>query len=28
VAMSFNSPGMYRGYMGVDGTPHVAIFQE
>jgi beta-aspartyl-peptidase (threonine type) len=28
VAMPFNSPGMYRGYMGSDGTPHVAIFQE
>jgi len=28
VAMPFNSPGMYRGYMGADGTPHVAIFQE
>lgn len=28
VAMPFNSPGMYRGYMGEDGTPHVAIFQE
>jgi beta-aspartyl-peptidase (threonine type) len=28
VAMTFNSPGMYRGYMGEDGTPHVAIFQE
>jgi beta-aspartyl-peptidase (threonine type) len=28
VATPFNSPGMYRGYMGEDGTPHVAIFQE
>ncbi|MFL5347613.1 MAG: isoaspartyl peptidase/L-asparaginase family protein [Hyalangium sp.] len=28
VAMPFNSSGMYRGYMGEDGTPHVAIFQE
>jgi beta-aspartyl-peptidase (threonine type) len=28
VAMPFNSPGMYRGYMGADGTPHVAIFQD
>jgi L-asparaginase / beta-aspartyl-peptidase len=28
VAMPFNSPGMYRGYMGMDGTPRVAIFQE
>jgi len=28
VAMPFNSAGMYRGYMGEDGTAHVAIFQE
>ncbi|MDY7226786.1 isoaspartyl peptidase/L-asparaginase family protein [Hyalangium rubrum] len=28
VAMPFNSPGMYRGYVGADGTPHVAIFKE
>ncbi len=28
VAMPFNSPGMYRGYMGEDGTPFVAIFRE
>ncbi|WP_225411716.1 isoaspartyl peptidase/L-asparaginase family protein [Stigmatella hybrida] len=28
VAMPFNSPGMYRGYMGEDGQPFVAIFQE
>jgi beta-aspartyl-peptidase (threonine type) len=28
VAMPFNSSGMYRGYVGEDGTPHVAIFQE
>lgn len=28
VAMPFNSPGMYRGYMGEDGVAHVAIFQE
>jgi beta-aspartyl-peptidase (threonine type) len=28
VAMPFNSSGMYRGSMGEDGTPHVAIFQE
>ncbi|MBN1205712.1 MAG: isoaspartyl peptidase/L-asparaginase [Myxococcaceae bacterium] len=28
VAMSFNSPGMYRGSMGQDGAPHVAIFRE
>ena len=28
VAMPFNSSGMYRGYMGEDGTAHVAIFQQ
>jgi beta-aspartyl-peptidase (threonine type) len=28
VAMPFNSPGMYRGYMGMDGAPRVAIFKE
>jgi beta-aspartyl-peptidase (threonine type) len=28
VAMPFNSPGMYRGFMGMDGTPRVAIFKE
>jgi beta-aspartyl-peptidase (threonine type) len=28
VAMPFNSSGMYRGYMGQDGTPSVAIFKE
>jgi L-asparaginase / beta-aspartyl-peptidase len=28
VAMPFNSAGMYRGYMGPDGMPTVAIFQE
>jgi L-asparaginase / beta-aspartyl-peptidase len=28
VAMPFNSTGMYRGYMGEDGTAHVAIFRE
>ncbi|MDC0713550.1 isoaspartyl peptidase/L-asparaginase [Stigmatella sp. ncwal1] len=28
VAMPFNSPGMYRGYMGEDGQPFVAIFRE
>ncbi|RYZ37836.1 MAG: isoaspartyl peptidase/L-asparaginase [Myxococcaceae bacterium] len=27
VAMPFNSTGMYRGYIGEDGTPSVAIFQ-
>ncbi|XXF79244.1 isoaspartyl peptidase/L-asparaginase [Myxococcaceae bacterium GXIMD 01537] len=28
VAMPFNSPGMYRGYMGAAGEPSVAIFKE
>ncbi|MFP2931229.1 isoaspartyl peptidase/L-asparaginase family protein [Pyxidicoccus sp. 3LG] len=28
VAMPFNSTGMYRGYMGEDGQPHVAIFKD
>jgi len=28
VAMPFNSAGMYRGYMGPDGVPTVAIFRE
>jgi len=28
VAMPFNSNGMYRGYMGEDGQPHVAIFKD
>jgi beta-aspartyl-peptidase (threonine type) len=28
VAMPFNSLGMYRGYMGMDGVPRVAIFKE
>jgi L-asparaginase / beta-aspartyl-peptidase len=28
VAMPFNSPGMYRGSMGPDGVPSVAIFRE
>ncbi|RKG60203.1 isoaspartyl peptidase/L-asparaginase [Corallococcus sp. CA054B] len=28
VAMPFNSSGMYRGYIGQDGTPTVAIFQQ
>jgi L-asparaginase / beta-aspartyl-peptidase len=27
VAMPFNSTGMYRGYMGEDGTPTIAIFR-
>jgi L-asparaginase / beta-aspartyl-peptidase len=25
--MPFNSSGMYRGYMGPEGTPSVAIFK-
>lgn len=28
VATPFNSPGMYRGYMGEDGSPTVAIFKD
>ncbi len=28
VAMPFNSSGMYRGYVGEDGTPFVAIFPD
>lgn len=28
VAMPFNSSGMYRGYVGADGKPSVAIFKE
>ena len=28
VATPFNSSGMYRGYIGEDGTPTVAIFQQ
>ncbi|MBU8899054.1 isoaspartyl peptidase/L-asparaginase [Corallococcus sp. M34] len=28
VTMPFNSSGMYRGVIGEDGVPHVAIFQE
>jgi beta-aspartyl-peptidase (threonine type) len=28
VAMPFNSTGMYRGYMGEDGQPHIAIFKD
>lgn len=26
VAMPFNTDGMYRGWIGADGTPHVAIY--
>ncbi len=28
VAMPFNSAGMYRGYVGEDGKPSVAIFRD
>ena len=28
VAMPFNSTGMYRGSVGPDGVPHIAIFKE
>jgi beta-aspartyl-peptidase (threonine type) len=27
-AMPFNSEGMYRGHIGVDGEPHVAIYKD
>jgi beta-aspartyl-peptidase (threonine type) len=27
-AMPFNTPGMYRGWVGADGVTHVAIFKE
>ncbi|NVB84591.1 MAG: isoaspartyl peptidase/L-asparaginase [Kofleriaceae bacterium] len=27
VAMPFNTPGMYRGYIGDDGVPHVDIYR-
>jgi beta-aspartyl-peptidase (threonine type) len=27
-AMPFNTEGMYRGYIGADGKPHVAIYKE
>jgi beta-aspartyl-peptidase (threonine type) len=27
VAMPFNTPGMYRGYIGPDGVPHVDIYK-
>lgn len=27
-ALTFNTPGMYRGYIAGDGVPHVAIFRE
>ena len=28
IAMPFNSPGMYRGWMKADGTSEIAIFKE
>lgn len=28
VAFPFNTPGMYRGWIGADGVPHVAVFRE
>jgi len=28
VAFPFNTPGMYRGWIGADGVPHVAIWPE
>lgn len=28
VAFPFNTPGMYRGWIGPDGLPHVAVFRE
>jgi beta-aspartyl-peptidase (threonine type) len=27
-AMPFNTPGMYRGWIGAEGTPRVAIFAD
>jgi len=27
-AMPFNTPGMYRGWIGPDGVPHVAIYKD
>ena len=26
-ALPFNTPGMYRGWIGDDGVPHVAIYK-
>jgi len=26
MAMPFNTAGMYRGWIGADGVPHVAVF--
>ena len=28
VAFPFNTPGMYRGWIGADGVPHVAVFAD
>ena len=28
VAFPFNTPGMYRGWIGADGVPHVAVYAE
>jgi beta-aspartyl-peptidase (threonine type) len=28
IAMPFNTDGMYRGWIGADGVPHVAIFDD
>ena len=28
VALSFNTEGMYRGWIGPDGRPHTAIYAE
>ena len=27
LAMPFNTPGMYRGFIGADGVPHVDIYK-
>jgi beta-aspartyl-peptidase (threonine type) len=28
VAFPFNTEGMYRGWIGADGVPHVAVFAD
>ena len=28
LAFPFNTPGMYRGWIGADGVPHVAVYRE
>ncbi|MDX1571946.1 MAG: isoaspartyl peptidase/L-asparaginase [Xanthomonadales bacterium] len=28
IALPFNSPGMYRAWIGADGSPHVAIYRD